>query len=559
MHTFFKYSLIGLLAFAGLQLFNQTPADACGGFFCNQQAVTQTGEQIIFAVDEENNSVQVDIQIAYSGLAADFAWLLPLSEAPTSIDTGSTQAFQILDRLTRPQFSLRREERGMCRQNPPPNFPSGGVFDTANVSHDGGADSSVIILQRSKVGPYDSVVLSSSDPQDVREWLEQNEYRVTDEMMDAVVPYISKGDVLLALRLLKDASSGEIQPISLDIPGNELCIPLRLTAIAAQDDMDVTAYAFSNRGRAVPTNYLHFEPNWTRLDWLRFGQNYQQLVGDAADEAGGNAFTTEFAGPTSELSAEGFGLGQFAHEQLYRQENLLSLVQYLRGTNLNFRSEFQAILRGLVTDDDLVEAGLDPTAFWRCPSCYRAEVERYAPFNAPAFQSLVAQPLFDAVEERIVEPERRMLNTFRTRSYLTRLFTLISPDEMGLDPIFDFRENLPDIKRLHSATLVTTCDAAGDITRRHLELEDDSIVELDVMSTMPASTLNQMPAVAIVSDFSAGKEVVLVDNRAKIKEMAALPAIKIGACSCGVAEKNGTLAGLGLAVFGLLFLRRRRR
>jgi len=365
--------------------------------------------------------------------------------------------------------------------------------------------------------------------------------------------------VLLALKMLKDTSSGEIQPISLTIPGNELCIPLRLTAIAAQNDMDVTAFAFSSQGRAVPTNYLHFTPNWTRLDWVRWGNNYRQLIGDAADEAGGNAFTTEFASPTEKINIAPFQLAQFSIGRMYRQLNLLDLLDYIQGTNLRQRSEFRGILRSFITDDDLEAAGLEPDRFWRCPQCYREQVESYEPFNSDDFANRVSTPLQAAVEERIIEPERRMLNTFRTSGYLTRLFTLISPAEMGLDPIFEFRNGLPDVSNQHSATLVTTCNEAGDVSRRHLELEDDTVVELDAMSTMPSSTLNQMPAVATVRDFSADQPVILVDNRANIKAMAALPSVRSSNCSCGVTQDRGGAVALGFALLGLGFLRRRRR
>jgi hypothetical protein len=468
------------------------PVLACGGFFCNQQSVSQTGEQIIFAVDESTNTVQVDIQIAYQGLAPDFAWLLPLSDEPQSIETGATWAFRQIDARTAPQFRLRRENRGPCRTDPAGNQPGGRVFDAA-FGVDGGT--SVNVLQQSNVGPYESVVIESTDPEDVRIWLQDNGYRVTDEMMEAVTPYIAKGDVLLALKLQKNASAGAIQPISLKLPGNELCIPLRLTAIAAQDDMDVTAYVLSNSGRAIPKNYLHFTPNWTRLDWVRGAFDYRQLVGDAADEAGGNAFTTEYAGPTGNLGVRIHQEGQFALDALRRQTDLLSFLDQAQGVQLNRRSEFQGIVQSFVPNSILEEADIPASSFWRCPNCYRNEIAQVPQFNPPDFD---ASELVDAIDDRIVKPEIRMQAAFENNAYLTRLFTLISPDEMGLDPIFEFRSadvtGAPEVDNQHTATLITVCNADGDAVRRVLQLDDGTSVELDAMSTMPSSTLNQMPA-----------------------------------------------------------------
>src|SRR5436853_177523 len=50
----------------------------------------------------------------------------------------------------------------------------------------------VEVLDRSEVGPYDSVELRGTDPQAVRTWLVENGYRVTDEMMESVTPYVAK-------------------------------------------------------------------------------------------------------------------------------------------------------------------------------------------------------------------------------------------------------------------------------------------------------------------------------------------------------------------------------
>ena len=57
-----------------LALATPSVALACGGFFCNNlERVDQSGEKIVFAIDEERK-VEVHVQIAYTGAAEDFAW-----------------------------------------------------------------------------------------------------------------------------------------------------------------------------------------------------------------------------------------------------------------------------------------------------------------------------------------------------------------------------------------------------------------------------------------------------------------------------------------------------
>src|SRR5262245_15153609 len=79
-------------------------ARACGGLFCGSAApVVQTGEGIIFTVDEETQQVQAIINIRYQGAANEFAWVLPLQSVPTRVRVAPTFVFQVVDRLTAPR------------------------------------------------------------------------------------------------------------------------------------------------------------------------------------------------------------------------------------------------------------------------------------------------------------------------------------------------------------------------------------------------------------------------------------------------------------------------
>ena len=61
---------VAMIACLGLS----PPARACGGFFCSQVPVDQSGENIVFAVD--GTTVTAYIQISYVGAAEQFAWIL---------------------------------------------------------------------------------------------------------------------------------------------------------------------------------------------------------------------------------------------------------------------------------------------------------------------------------------------------------------------------------------------------------------------------------------------------------------------------------------------------
>ena len=95
-----------LVAAAALAL--PSVANACGGFFCNpNQPVDQKGEEILFAVDAERNTVEMHVKIEYEGAAEDFAWVLP-SPADPKLSIGTDAVFPVLSTL-RARFSLNRD------------------------------------------------------------------------------------------------------------------------------------------------------------------------------------------------------------------------------------------------------------------------------------------------------------------------------------------------------------------------------------------------------------------------------------------------------------------
>jgi hypothetical protein len=69
-------------------------------------------------------------------------------------------------------------------------------------------------------------------------------------------------------------------------------IPIRPTAVAANDDMGILVWVLGS-GRAVPTNYKTLELNEAVLDWFNPSMVYNDVVVAAADEAGGQGFVTE--------------------------------------------------------------------------------------------------------------------------------------------------------------------------------------------------------------------------------------------------------------------------
>lgn len=278
-------------AFAVLSfLLAPSSASACGGFFCGQQPVDQQAERIVFAVGPTHT--RMIVQIAYRGLADDFAWVLPLGFVPAESDLGTFSALALtqLDANTAPIFV--RPDDPVCS----PILLNGGGSDADTPG--------VTVHLEHVVGPYEVVVLEGSSAAELVAWLQGHGFRITDAMMPYVETYVREGMKLLALRLSPNEGVEDIEPFSIRMPTTTPGIPIRLTAVAAEPEMGVLVFVLASQRFGTG--------NWSELTidpaTIRFASHawpaetdYLARVAEEADAVMGMGFVTEMAGPTEPL------------------------------------------------------------------------------------------------------------------------------------------------------------------------------------------------------------------------------------------------------------------
>ncbi len=273
-------------------------AEACGGFFCGRQPVDQTAERILFEVGED--SVTMTTQIAFNGEAPDFAWILPLGEVPDpdSLAVFPQRALTALDANTGPVFVMPDDCQIYFEAAP----TLGGVADDS----DGGA---VTVHIRAEVGDYDVAVIESQDPDALIEWLRGEDFRVTPPMEPYIDLYTEEGMKFLALKLVNGADVSDIKPFRFTLPGNSPSIPLRMTALAAEPEMSILVFLLSDqRYEAKNWENVTIDDSLIRFDPFSYSSplltNWTKLVAAGVDEAGGQGWVTEFAGPTDSYAEQ---------------------------------------------------------------------------------------------------------------------------------------------------------------------------------------------------------------------------------------------------------------
>jgi MYXO-CTERM domain-containing protein len=524
-------------------------AEACGGLFCDSAGavtfpVAQAGEGIVFAVDRESHTVQAIISVQYQGEASDFAWVLPLQSAPLEVDVVPAIEFNVIDRLTRPTFPLSFEDEGICHDDDADFFPGNSEDATLTRIGEEKQAPGVEVISQQEVGPYDSAVIQSSDPAELRTWLEQNGYFVDDRMMESVTPYVSNGDVLLALKLHKDNDVGDIQPVVVKMAGDEVCVPIRLTAIAALDDMEITTLVLSNEGRAIPENYNHVTLNLLKLDWLSGGSNYSQIVAQAADEGSGNAFTTEFAGDALVFRSAFYSDSKYDRGAIESSGTVSGFMFALQNQGLLQYREIVGILVRHIPDSAFVAAGTTKEAFRQNPQSFTGT------FPSDPFDAV---PATQEIWERIVEREAAMQEIFDQYRYATRLYTLISPDEMTIDPTFVFDRSQPDVTNVHPAKLIRNCGIGGNPDNAELRVEIQETGQVVEIGDDRRS-LDAMPSALTVEQLDEGR--LISDNSDAIAKLLGEHNRRTG-CGCSTTEEKG--GPMLFALLGLAFVLRSRR
>jgi uncharacterized protein (TIGR03382 family) len=415
-------------------------AQACGGFFCQNVPVDQTGENIVFVAD--GTTVQAFVQVQFQGEATEFAWIIPTPSLP-EVGVSSDAIFGYFAQNYRRAAYINTTYHGTCGSYCwDDQFAGSDASVQDSASADAGTGGGVEVIEQGQTGPYDFAILRATDAQVLSDWLGANDYNLPATAIAAVEPYALMGDEthFVALKLQKDASVGDLQPVKLTYAAEQPMVPIQLTAIAAQPNMPIYVTVLG-ASRAVPENYL--DAVLIEAPQIYYGTESIELIGNAVDQAGGHAFVTTFAGPTGLLPP------LFVEGESYRTDGLAALtdagpfLQELRYRGFTGSPELLAMLqRYLPLPQALADQGYTAQQFYN---------DLTQPWGCSFSCSYAAAATFDAVgfaaelETRIVAPLREMQGLIEAHPYGTRMVTTLDPAEMTVDPVFAFAPSLPPV------------------------------------------------------------------------------------------------------------------
>ena len=495
-HVFFRPLALALTLLATVPAIE---ALACGGCFSPptptiDQTVRQDAERVLFVRDPVTKVSTVWVEVRYTGLAKDFGWVLPVPKLP-KVGVGSVTVFDALDQSM--QARVFRTVIGAENCRDPAlgcdhfDYPPYDALSDASMGADsaGGGGPNVEILASGQTGPYNYQVVKGSDSAVLYKWLVDNGYEMPASAKPILQTHVDKGDLFVVVKLQNGKGIEAIRPITLEMDDAEPCVPLRLTSIAAVDDMSVIV-TVAGPGRAIVKNHLDVTIDPLLLA-IPFGYgavvptNYQQVVAAAIDEASGHAFVTEYAqaGKATLLDSP---YKNFSYAPMATAKTLLDLAMLLAGGLLPVTAEvaeaFEPMLHlteafpgvaPLQTLANLRACGQywqGPGGFYN-PTCFLPTGPlTKAQLSAVAIDGVA---LADEVTATFTVPLAEMAQKLAASQTVPRLDMRISPAEMDRDPVFAYNPALPDVEPLIPVTLNQVCPTGwvGDVPEVRLSVE----------------------------------------------------------------------------------------
>jgi uncharacterized protein (TIGR03382 family) len=534
-------------------------AHACGGTFCDggpaATPVDQTGENILFVMDGE--FTEAHIQIQYSGDAHRFAWIIPMPVIPT-IHVGSQPLFTNLLQASVPTYQLKVNQKfcgnpsSGCFGGDEEAFDdSGGTFGESSGAGGSSAGGGPTVVLQKAVGAFDVTVLQGGTAKEVQTWLDDNGYGSTAETPALLEDYVKQSYIFVAVKLEPGAGVNQIHPIVLRYASEMPCIPIRLTRVAAVDNMSIRAF-FLGHARVYPENYALVDVNQEQIDWINAGKNYDQVVSGAIDEAPGHhGFVVEYAGSSAVVLQNGvFDIAwtklDFSKSPPENTVELLGTAALMSCTpdSCTFN---HPLIQPLLEEYLPAPKGQDETSWYASLALHKDEIDM-TKWNGPAFEK--------DYQERIVDPGQHAAKALDDNPYLTRMLTRLSPAEMDLDPTFVQRPDLaePNVSATHVATETIPCNDTATV-------KGGGVDKVVVKSAWP--TFTDMPfAKQVLSVPAKGDPKVVTDNTAKIEDAVttwndAAGIQASGGCATG-GKNNGPAPAFFATALAVLLIRRRR-
>lgn len=118
---------------------------------------------------------------------------------------------------------------------------------------------SVTVEAKYIIGEYDILILSAKESSGLKDWLNENGYKIPANAEEVLDPYIKSNLKFFVVKVnekeKQKLNNNFLRPIQISFTSPKFMLPIRLGMANADGDQGLIVYAFTRKGRIECTNY----------------------------------------------------------------------------------------------------------------------------------------------------------------------------------------------------------------------------------------------------------------------------------------------------------------
>jgi Na+-transporting NADH:ubiquinone oxidoreductase subunit NqrB len=236
----------------------------CGFYVSKADGTLKNKTSQVILVRDGNRNV-ITMYNDFQGDFKDFAMVVPVPVVlqKKDIKVVEQQIFNTLNEYSKPRL-VEYYDQNPCQLSVMEDVmvqkalagAAPGVAIRGNKSF---KEESVKIEAKYLVGEYDILILSAKESSGLRDWLNDNGYKIPDGADEVLEPYIKSNLKFFVVKVnekeKKKLPGNFLRPIQISFNSPKFMLPIRLGMANADGDQDLLIYAFTKKGRIECTNY----------------------------------------------------------------------------------------------------------------------------------------------------------------------------------------------------------------------------------------------------------------------------------------------------------------
>ena len=266
----------------------------CGFYVSKADGTLKNKTSQVILVRDGNKSV-ITMYNDFKGDTKDFAMVVPVPVVlrKDDIKVVDQSIFQKLNDYSAPRL-VEYWDENPCNsyekmKDDMSMAPSSNI-NRALAGKVAGAQVNVKVEAKYLVGEYDILILSAKESGGLKNWLNENGYKIPADAEEVLDPYIKSNLKFFVVKVnekeKKKLNNNFLRPIQISFNSPKFMLPIRLGMANADGDQDLIVYAFTRRGRIESTNYRNVDIVSNRNIPLFVQKNFGSFYG--------NLFTTQW-------------------------------------------------------------------------------------------------------------------------------------------------------------------------------------------------------------------------------------------------------------------------